>query len=158
MKLLILHLSDMHFQSRGNFKNENVKAIVGTLQQSIADIQHILIVFSGDCAFSGKKSESWQVAQFFQALQKEIIKRYRIQDIQFAIVPGNHDVDYDLGMMDRSGLEAIDKDNSYEASINSELQKQQQFYVLAKRFNCYPNGGLVHQKIIEYGKKLFFST
>ena len=153
MKLLILHLSDMHFQSRGNFKNENVKAIVGTLQQSIADIQHILIVFSGDCAFSGKKSERWQVAQFFQALQKEIIKRYRIQDIQFAIVPGNHDVDYDLGMMDRSGLEAIDKDNSYEASINSELQKQQQFYVLAKRFNCYPNGGLVHQKIIEYGKK-----
>ena len=68
MKLLILHLSDMHFQSRGNFKNENVKAIVGTLQQSIADIQHILIVFSGDCAFSGKKSERWQVAQFFQAL------------------------------------------------------------------------------------------
>ena len=126
MKLLILHLSDMHFKSHGNFKNENIKAIVGTIQQSIADIQHILIVFSGDCAFSGKKSESMQAASFFHALKTAIFKRYKIQDIRFAIVPGNHDVDYDLGMMDRSRLEAIEKENLFESSIKVELQKQQQ--------------------------------
>ncbi len=152
MKLLILHLSDMHFQSHDNFREENIKAIVGTLQQSAAGIQHLLIIVSGDCAFSGKKDESIQAAEFFEILKTTIYKRYKIQDIQFAIVPGNHDVDYDLGMMDRFGLEAIEKANLYEASINSELKKQQQFYTLAKRFKCYSDGGLVHQKTITYGR------
>lgn len=152
MKLLILHLSDMHFQSHDNFREENIKAIVGTLQQSAAGIQHIIIIVSGDCAFSGKKDESIQVAKFFESLKNAISKRYKIQDIQFAIVPGNHDVDYDLGMMDRSGLEAIEKTKSYESSIKSELQKQQQFYTLAKRFKCYQDCELVHQKTIAYGR------
>ena len=153
MKLLILHLSDMHFQSKGNYKKENIEAIIGTLQSSIADIQHILIVVSGDCAFSGKKSESMQVYWFLIALKKAIGKRYNIDDIRFAIVPGNHDVDYDLGMMDRSRLEIIEKKNSYDSAIDSELKKQQQFYELAKRFGCYRKGGLIHQKTIEFGEK-----
>ena len=153
MKLLILHLSDMHFQINDNYKYENIEAIVGTIQQSVADIQHMLIVFSGDCASSGKKRECIQVAYFFNKLKKAISNRYKIQDIRFAIVPGNHDVDYDLGMMDRSRLEEIEKDSLYDSSINSELEKQQQFYTLAKRFDCFPNGGLVHQKIIAYENK-----
>ncbi len=153
MKLLILHLSDMHFKKYGNFKNENIKAIIGTLQQSVADIQHVLIIVSGDCAFSGKKSENIQAASFFYALKTAIFKRYKIQDIRFAIVPGNHDVDYDLGMMDRSSLEAIERNNTYETTIASEIKKQHQFYILAKQYDCYPNGGLVHQKTITYGEK-----
>lgn len=153
MKLLILHLSDMHFVDYGNFKNETLKAISGALRQSIIGIEHVLIIVSGDLAFSGKKRECMQAANFLRALKVTIFKRYKIQDIQFAIVPGNHDVDYDLGMMDRSVLEGIDKENSYGVAIASELQKQQQFYVLAQHFDCYPNGGLVHQKKIAYGEK-----
>ena len=143
----------MHFQINDNYKYENIEAIVGTIQQSVADIQHMLIVFSGDCASSGKKRECIKVAYFFNKLKKAISNRYKIQDIRFAIVPGNHDVDYDLGMMDRSRLEEIEKDSLYDSSINSELEKQQQFYTLAKRFDCFPNGGLVHQKIIAYENK-----
>ncbi len=142
----------MQFQSHDNFREENIKAIVGSLQQSAVGIQHLLIIVSGDCTFSGKKDERVQATEFFEALKTAISKRYKIQDIQFAIVPGNHDVDYDIGMMDRSGLEAIEKSNSYETSINSELNKQQQFYTLAQLFKCYPDGGLVHQKTITYGK------
>ena len=85
-------------------------------------------------AFSGKKREYKQVANFLYALSETIYKRYKIDSIKFAIVPGNHDVDYDLGMMSRSHLENIDKENSYNAVMASELQKQQQFYVLAQRF------------------------
>lgn len=50
-------------------------------------------------------------------------------------------------------METIEKDNSYDSFINSELSKQQQFYILAKRFGCFSKGGLVHQRIISYGEK-----
>ncbi len=143
----------MHFSNHGNFKSKTLNAISGTLCQSIIGVENVLIVVSGDLAFSGKKREYKQVANFLYALSATIYKRYKIDSIKFAIVPGNHDVDYDLGMMSRSYLENIDKENSYNAVMASELQKQQQFYVLAQRFGCYTNGGLVHQNRIVYGDK-----
>lgn len=150
MKLHILHLSDIHFIDRTNYSDDNVDAIVSTLQPFASGMSHLLIIVSGDLAFSGKKNECIVVRKFLDSLKNKINKRYWVRDIQYAIVPGNHDVDYDIGMMDRRKLEEIDKDNSYEELIDSELIKQKQFSVLAKRFDCFSNGGLLHQKRISY--------
>ena len=75
MKLLILHLSDMHFVDYGNFKNETLKAISGALRQAIIGIEHVLIIVSGDLAFSGKKRECMQAANFLHALKVTIFKK-----------------------------------------------------------------------------------
>ena len=37
MKILVIHLSDMHFVDYGNFRNQYLDAICGTLQGILQD-------------------------------------------------------------------------------------------------------------------------
>lgn len=152
MKLLIVHLSDMHFGDGTNYLKENLDGIVNAMNTSMAEIQHVLIIVSGDLTFSGKQQQCKRVVRFFEELKQAINARYQTQDIRFIMVPGNHDVDYDIGVGDRkrTGLEAIDKAVTYDAEIPAEQAKLQQFYVLAGRYNCFVNKNLLHQKTLTY--------
>lgn len=151
MKLLILHLSDIHFTVEKNYDKNKVSAIVATLNSYAKGIEHVLFIVSGDLAFSGTKQETRIVVRFFQDLRVAVINRYNIQDIRFAVVPGNHDVNYNLGDDGRDGLEEIEKDELYNQEIPKELEKQEQFYDAFKRFGCFPNKNLLHQKTMSYG-------
>ena len=53
-----------------------------------------LILVSGDLAYSGKKSECFQVLHFFNSIKAAIKSRYGILDIKICIVPGNHDMNF----------------------------------------------------------------
>ncbi len=81
MKLLILHLSDMHFSKKKSYQPVNIDAIVAALQQSLFEVQHIIILVSGDLAYSGKKSECFQVLHFFNSIKSAIKSRYGILDM-----------------------------------------------------------------------------
>ena len=94
MKLIILHLSDMHFSKKNSYQPVNIDAIVAALQQSVFEVQHIIILVSGDLAYSGKKSECFQVLHFFNSIKAAIKSRYGILDIKICIVPGNHDMNF----------------------------------------------------------------
>ena len=153
MNLLILHLSDLHFDKYNNYQPENINAIVGALQQSMMNIEHILVVVSGDLAYSGKKQQFVQVNFFLRKLRKALSERYAISDIQIAMVPGNHDVDYSLGETKRGDLEELEASGGYEANISQELCKQAQFYVLSGFYNCFQTPSLLHQRTIAYGDK-----
>ena len=153
MKLLIIHLSDMHFGNGENYGNNNVNSIVNALNTSIYSIQHILIIISGDLTFSGKPQQCIEVAKFLDFLSKAIIQRYEIRDIRFVMVPGNHDVDYDIGLGDggRDWLEKVENENLFETELPHEIEKLAAFYDLAVRFRCFRNKNLLNKKIIEYG-------
>ena len=43
MKLIILHLSDMHFSKKNSYQPVNIDAIVAALQQSVFEVQHTFI-------------------------------------------------------------------------------------------------------------------
>lgn len=153
MNLLILHLSDMHFGKKNNYTQDNINAIVNSLHESMRGIDHILVIVSGDLAFSGQKGECMQVGRFLHALKAAITQRYHTSDIRVAMVPGNHDVDYRKGDLGRKGLEALEEDGSYEKAISNELEKQTQFFVLSKINSCFSIPGLLEQKTITYGDK-----
>lgn len=153
MKLIILHLSDMHFSKKNSYQPVNIDAIVAALQQSVFEVQHIIILVSGDLAYSGKKSECFQVLHFFNFIKAAIKSRYGILDIKICVVPGNHDIDYLKGDRGASGLANIEDHRSYDKHISEELEKQEQFYILARRYNCFKQSGLVDKRIFIYGEK-----
>ena len=152
MKLLIVHLSDMHFGDNKNYSKENIIGIVNALNASVTNVQHILIIVSGDLTYSGKQQQCKKVARFFQDLKQGIINRYKIQDIRFVMVPGNHDVDYNIGVGDRKrvGLEKVAESNSFDTEVPNELEKLEQFYILSGNNKCFPNKNLLHKKTITY--------
>jgi len=98
----ILHLSDFHFHKEceysSNFKSkvdEIRKAICGVVNSHTLHIDTLLVVVSGDIAFSGLKEEYKIAEEFFNQLKSEIQSESEIE-AKFFYIPGNHDNDYKL--------------------------------------------------------------
>lgn len=43
MKILILHLSDIHFNDGNNYVKTNINGIVSALNSSVKEVQHIIL-------------------------------------------------------------------------------------------------------------------
>ena len=153
MKLLILHLSDIHFTDSQNFGDTDVEKIIAAMQQSIRDVEHVIVIVSGDLSFSGKKEECKRVSKFLYCIKRKMFERYKINDIKMAIVPGNHDIDYNKGDRGRLGLEKLEKNDNYRDALSEELEKQCQFFTLASRFKCFVSDKILDKLIYTYGDK-----
>ena len=151
MKLLILHLSDIHFKENRNYSDDNINALISVLRPSMIEIENVLIIVSGDLAFSGTKLQYISMRKFLTRIKNCINKTYHIDKIEFAIVPGNHDVDYMCGELRRADLEEIKDNDSYDSFVSQELKKQQEFFKLARMFGCFTEGELLHQKRFNVG-------
>lgn len=155
MKLLILHLSDIHFCSPDNFTDENVEAIVSSLQESIKDIKKIIIFISGDIAFAGYKSQYKVAENFIDTLKEKISARYKhLSDINVFVVPGNHDVNYSKGCLSSSDLKSIEDNNEYDNHIPDELKKMKAFLKFANKYECFTDQkSLIDIKLLKCDNK-----
>lgn len=153
MKLMVVHLSDMHFRDSDNVSAGRVNAIVGTLQPQIKGIDAVLVIVSGDLAFSGDKQQFAEVKCFLDSFKKIIKSRYGIGRIDIVVVPGNHDVDYEKGSLDGKFLDDIEKDNLYDDFLNIEIDKQSEFFSLANVYDCFSESKFVHKKVLRYGNR-----
>lgn len=96
MKILFLHLSDLHLSQRSDVNETCVQEIGKALcPQSIGAVDKIFVLVTGDIAFNG------QVAQYraFHDLKNLLISALKDNVlsnnlIHIFIVPGNHDIDY----------------------------------------------------------------
>lgn len=136
MKLLLLHLSDIHFENHTDYSKENLEAIINSLQ-SLDDFTAVLIIVSGDIAFSGLKKQYNVAWRFFRGLRDGIREKYDIGDVQFAIVPGNHDVDYQKGNLSHKEIKSIIDSNEQDLRLGDEANKQNCFYNHANGLKCF---------------------
>ena len=56
MKIMFLHISDMHIKNMGGFNKFQIEKIVDAAI-SAGTVDHIILVVSGDLSFSGKFTE-----------------------------------------------------------------------------------------------------
>ena len=54
MKVLILHLSDIHYEKRGDVSKENVTGIIQAIK-TVDSFSSVIIVVSGDIAFRARR-------------------------------------------------------------------------------------------------------
>lgn len=96
MKLLILHLSDIHFRESAtdNSVLERTSEIVAAVGSLLVQPDSICIAVSGDIAFSGRVSEYIVATMFFDGLSAELAARFPGAAIEYFVVPGNHDCDF----------------------------------------------------------------
>ncbi len=151
MKILFLHLSDMHFDCSENYDENKIKAITSTIQPYSNEIGDCFIIISGDLSFSGKKNQFISIRKFISALRRSISQKYtNLTDVNVLIVPGNHDVDYDKGEWKSDDLAQIEEKNTYESLVLKELEKQENYIATAKMFNCFEDNKLVCVRKFSY--------
>lgn len=130
-----LHLSDFHFQDRGQ-QQWDEDGILKTLHRDIADqieqgkLQPDFIVVTGDIAFSGKVSEYKLASQFFDS----ILSKAGLGKDRLFMVPGNHDVNRDLISFSAEATAGMLADRD---SANRALAEPQSRQLIFERFEGY---------------------
>jgi len=94
MKVLILHLSDIHFADGNNLVSTRLQKIVAAVRSVEHKFDTCLLLVSGDIAFSGKQSEYAIASDFFRQLQSELQGVQPGLTVMSVFVPGNHDCDF----------------------------------------------------------------
>ena len=93
MKLLLLHLSDIHINDHTNPALNRYKEISATLLSVIPDAQALYVVITGDIAYSGTAEEYTLATLFINNLISHIKESSEIP-IHVLMVPGNHDGEF----------------------------------------------------------------
>lgn len=128
MKVSWLHVSDFHFKGGDPYDRDVVlRALVRSVREfREGGRQADLIFATGDVAFSGRKSEYEAATAFFDAL----LTAAAVDKQRLFVIPGNHDVDRDLGIgLARTLATREEADRYFSPSVPKMhlLQKQREF-------------------------------
>jgi 3',5'-cyclic AMP phosphodiesterase CpdA len=93
MKLLILHLSDIHIRSQRDAILSKAPEIVAATASRAFDVEHIFVALTGDIAFSGASAEYVAANEFLTTLKTELCRESRLP-VDIVLTPGNHDCDF----------------------------------------------------------------
>jgi hypothetical protein len=162
MKILILHLTDLHIKEQDTWMNEKASSIFNVLKTDIDKYDKIFIVLTGDIAFSGKKDEYVKAKEFLVILASKLKQLYKEIRISIICVPGNHDCNFDLdtqarrNMLEKMGYQTIgDKDLSV---IETCISIQKEFWDFYGALNTVPTNRLFYQlKDIIGNKRISFN-
>lgn len=153
MKLIFLHLSDMHFKNKNSYSKDNVDNIVTSLRQHCIGSDGLIIILSGDLTHSGYYSETKEVECFINDLRDKILQKYHFEDISILAVPGNHDMNLKVGQLSPEALDKIKNDGIYQHSLQDELKKGKNGIKLCRTYGCLlEQGSLISIKHISFGK------
>lgn len=99
MRILVVHLSDMHLKASGNAVTGRVSQIAAAINSRRGDAARVMLIFSGDIAFSGTSDEYSVALDFITNLTEEVPG-----DPAIVVVPGNHDCDFNADSLAREML------------------------------------------------------
>ncbi len=95
MKIGLLQLSDIHFrEGEQNPVANRAEAIARAVCTEGSEVDGLILLLTGDVAFSGKAGEYVIAEKFVQMVYQELKLNGKAPDA-LAIVPGNHDCDFD---------------------------------------------------------------
>lgn len=157
MKIAIIQLSDIHAQNNSVAEDKFISPIVNSLSE-LPTFNHVVIVFSGDISKSGKKEQYEAIEHFIGKLIVQIRSRFLNDEekISVLMVPGNHDINFNVEVRNRTDIISLVKDS--EKNLKKEYEMLEGFYTLANKNDCFLSDKLVDQKIIDFnGVKIQFN-
>lgn len=152
MKVLFLHIGDMHIKDHKGVNGFQINKIVDTLN-SFSGFDKIVLIVAGDIAQSGTADQYTHAGHLIGKLIAAIKRQFRYKDkIDVLCVPGNHDLDHKGNPMTSDFLQGIRKVNSYDKHLQTELQKQDAFFNFAARNSCFEDKSVFCRRMLTYGE------
>ena len=100
MKLLLIHLSDIHITSDDDAITKRYPQIVNAVKNLDYSLDLCVVVVTGDIAFSGTTEQYFVAFEFFEHLKQLLSQslsgapQHQPVPVTLVIVPGNHDCDF----------------------------------------------------------------
>lgn len=93
-KILFVHLSDIHLETLGDNILRKAVSVATAISTSGERHEQIILVVTGDIAYSGKISQ-YKIAEEFLNTIKESLRNKFAADVNIVVVPGNHDCNFE---------------------------------------------------------------
>ncbi len=138
MRILFLHLSDLHIANEMGLNLPRIQSLIRSLQ-GFGPIDGIVIAISGDLAKNGKRSEYNLVSLFMDCLLQKITDTYALdsKDIKILMIPGNHDIDWgDSRSINPESIRQMSNTDLHSA-YQAELEKMDSFFWYANKHACF---------------------
>lgn len=101
MKLLIIHVSDIHLSTKRYPDNHIlgraplILSAIRSMFLTKEEIGAVVILVAGDITFAGRRDEYQLAIPFFQTLQGGLMKDFPGVEFRALFIPGNHDCDFE---------------------------------------------------------------
>lgn len=131
MKVAIIQISDIHISGAKDFIISRMKHIAKSARPVTGSCDRIIMTIAGDIADKGKHEEYVVALSFLKQLENEILQNNdKVKNIDYIIVPGNHDCTLSDNEPVRDALisSALRNTKSVPKEISSILLQAQQNY------------------------------
>lgn len=153
MKLLIIQLSDMHFENTNQTHSIYIDKMISAIRSRLSADECIIAV-SGDMAAKGKKSDYNYVKGFIGALLRSLNGAgYRNKKIYVLSVPGNHDINFSSLDVNMSDIIEAYKNETVEELKNRYINSMKEYFSYAAEQGDFIDDKVISRKVIEYGDK-----
>ena len=119
MKLMLLHLSDLHITGNSDVILTRNSQIVDAVKNLEHSLDMCVVVVTGDIAYSGTDDQYLVAMEFFDSLRDLLIQKLSEASVKaqvpvsFVMIPGNHDCDFSsAGEIRELAIKAIFDDRS----------------------------------------------
>jgi len=144
MSVAIIHLSDIHFQTDQNPVFLKTQKLVNQIESTIGNNELVILLITGDIAFSGLACEYEVASTFLNELKQNITKT---KNIHFLFVPGNHDCDLSNTKVRDLCIKGITEENDVTREVyDSVTEVQRNFREFAAIFNNEIDYGSFHSE------------
>lgn len=156
MKILFLHLSDIHIRENTILYQINANAMVRSLTQ-IGKFDECVLIFSGDITQSGGENEYKVAGRLFGQILRGINEKYfdGKYSIPIMVVPGNHDNSAFNPNRVMEELKGYYTDKKLDDHFYNELSQLNNFYVFADRNRCYHRSKIIDVRTVTIGPLKF---
>ena len=122
MGLSVIHFSDIHIKSPDDLIMKRIEQIRAACASVIIPGNDVLILVSGDIAFSGK-IEQYNCAYALLDNIGNYLREQRRATVHYSFVPGNHDCDFSAANSTRnillSGVTSANVDMEYYEQVSN---------------------------------------
>lgn len=151
MKVLILHISDLHINCHDNINPSKIDKLIDALE-TLDKFDECMIICSGDIANRGYYNDYKRAKYLFGNLINKIKSRFSIGYIKLFVVPGNHDANFTNVNRDCNDILSFYKNNSIEQQLSEEVDMFKEFYEYASSNtdSLYKKNKIVDVKLVNY--------
>lgn len=149
MRILMIHISDLHIKSNDYFSQIKVDKIMSAIS-NLNNVDSVILICTGDFANGAKKEEYIVANRFIGYFLYKLGEKYN-KFVWFLPIPGNHDIS--IKDISEDQIDSIDKSlhDPIKAKelLNKELDKQNNY------FDFITNGNWIgKEKFDIYVKKI----
>jgi len=127
--VIVAQVSDLHITDENSKGATRIQALAGSLGSLRSESESILILLTGDIAYSGKAAEYSVALRELSELKRRLLDEWHFSDVRLVACPGNHDVNFSTQKpaIRSALLGALDSSSDMAEVVQSLAEAQAEF-------------------------------